>query len=120
MLPHFTYCTPAFSHPSALVHKLAQYVSLQSGNALAHFHRRKLQNEPSSLSTPKGYLQAHLYMQTTLTMSECPASDHIGEALYHKFPLDHIYPKVLSPQRSVKSYLYKIVSHLDALSCKNS
>lgn len=52
-LPHFI-CTVGLplSHPSALVHKLAEWVPLQFGNALAHFHGGKLQNEPpSSIST---------------------------------------------------------------------
>lgn len=116
---------PSLITPFRPVHKLSECVSFQSGKALAHFHGRKLQNEPLSLSTPKGTFR-HVSVQTPLTVSECAANDHTGEALCHnKFPLNHkiegsyLYEGI-SPQSSMKSYLCQIVSHLDALSYKNT
>lgn len=89
-VPFDVYSSPASSHHSALVHKLAEYVSLQFGNAVAHFHGRKLQNEPPSLSTPKGYLQPLNLSSDASTVSEHPANNHTGDALCHnRFPLRH-------------------------------
>lgn len=124
-LPHFI-CTVGLplSHPSALVHKLAECVSLHFGNVLAHFHGGKLQNEPpSSISTRRvssgTCLQILLLCQNILQaiMWEKPCAI-INSPLDLQSKL-HVHT-VVCLQSSMRSYVCQIVSHVDVLSQKNS
>ena len=124
-LPHFI-CTVGLplSHPSALIHKLAECVSIQFGNALAHFHGSELQNEPpSSISTRRvssgTCLQTLGLCQNILQaiMWEKPCAI-INSPLDRKAKL-HVHT-VVCLQSSMKLYVCQIVSHVNALSYENS
>lgn len=124
-LPHF-FCTVGLplSYPSAIIHKLAECLSLQFGNASAHFHGGKLQNEPPSSMFTRRVSSGTCLQTLRLCQNILQAIMWEKRCAIVNSPLDlqsklHVH-NVVCLQSSMRLYVCQIVSHVDVLSQKNS